>query len=177
MLALVQIRRANHLFPIRPYLPALVDALEDSDASVRECAKTSVVELFTGPGVTDAARADLKKALAQKGTRRPIADAVLAQVAARGSAPATPALGSDDGGAASGKKEYIPPSMMLMGKKPSSDAPAGPGTMGRTVSTTVPRAPSRSVSTTTQIAASMPPTPTETSGDDIKVVYVRRHSI
>lgn len=54
-------------FPLRPYLPLLVELLEDSDSNVREVARQSVVELFTGPTVTDAARADLKKEMAKKG--------------------------------------------------------------------------------------------------------------
>ena len=66
ILTLVHIRRVHHLFPLRPYLPHLVDALEDTDSTVRECARQSVVELFTGPGVTDTARADLKKEMAKK---------------------------------------------------------------------------------------------------------------
>ncbi|OBZ76525.1 Protein STU1 [Grifola frondosa] len=65
--------------PIRPYLPALVEALEDTDGTVRECARVSVVELFTGPGVTDAARADLKKELTKKGVRKTIVDGVLSR--------------------------------------------------------------------------------------------------
>ena len=69
-MTLVHIRRHHHLFPLRPYLPQLVDALEDTDSNVRDCARQSIVELFTGPGVTDAARADLKKELTKRMTER-----------------------------------------------------------------------------------------------------------
>ncbi|KAH9077438.1 clasp N terminal-domain-containing protein [Lactarius deliciosus] len=115
------IRRAHHLFPIRPYLPILVGTLEDSDSTVRETAKTSVVVLFTGPGVSDAARADLKRELTKKGVRKTIVDTVLAKV-----------LGSDNTGTAAGegaeatdvpqsqvtaKKGYIPPSLALQAQK------------------------------------------------------------
>ncbi|KAH9007082.1 clasp N terminal-domain-containing protein [Lactarius hatsudake] len=121
ILTLVDIRRAHHLFPIRPYLPILVGTLEDSDSTVRETAKTSVVVLFTGPGVSDAARADLKRELTKKGVRKTIVDTVLAKV-----------LGSDNTGTAAGegveatdvpqsqvtaKKGYIPPSLALQASK------------------------------------------------------------
>lgn len=74
---LVQLRRAHPLFPLRPFLAPLVDALEDGDGTVRECARQSVVEIFTAPGVTDAARTDLKKEMTKKGVRKTIVDSVL----------------------------------------------------------------------------------------------------
>ncbi|KAF8271791.1 clasp N terminal-domain-containing protein [Lactarius quietus] len=109
ILTLVDIRRAHHLFPIRPYSP------------FSSTAKTSVVVLFTGPGVSDAARADLKRELAKKGVRRTIVDAVLAKV-----------LGSVNTGTAASegieaadvspsqvtaKKEYIPRVWLCKHKK------------------------------------------------------------
>ncbi|KAG8941932.1 suppressor of tub2 mutation, partial [Tulasnella sp. 419] len=39
ILALVSIRREHHTFPIRPYLSQLVMALEDTDGTVRDCAR------------------------------------------------------------------------------------------------------------------------------------------
>ena len=59
-------RRQNTTLPLKPFLPQLVELLEDTDGTVRECARQSVVELFTGSTVTDAARADLKKEMAKK---------------------------------------------------------------------------------------------------------------
>ena len=77
---------------------------------MRECARQSVVELFTGPGVTDAARADLKKEMTKKGVRKTIADSVLARVLAGGASTPGPASegGSsegDHGGSAAAHKE------------------------------------------------------------------------
>lgn len=114
ILTLVQIRRSHHMFPIRPYLPSLVEALEDSDPSVRGTAGTSVVELFTGPGVTDAARADLKKEMTKKGVRKTIVESILAKVLAGGGA-STPA--ASDAGSENGDPAYIAPSQSLS-KKP-----------------------------------------------------------
>ena len=95
ILTLVHIRRTHHLFPLRPYLPHLIDALEDTDPAVRECARQSVVELFTGPGATDAARADLKKEMTKKGVRKTIVDGVLSKVLSGSAGTSTPATMSE----------------------------------------------------------------------------------
>lgn len=141
LLTLVDIRRAHHLFPIRPYLPLLVAALEDSDSTVRETAKTSVVILFTSPGASDAARADLKRELAKKGVRKTIVDAVLTKVLGSDNASTTAGEGTKTPGApqpqVATKKEYIPPSLALQAQKSmgGSDVPApGPSTVPRTAS-------------------------------------------
>lgn len=80
ILALVHLRRTNSTFPFRSFLPHLVDTLEDSDGTVRDCARNSVVEIFTSPGVTDGARADLKKEMTKKNVRKGIVDGVLNQL-------------------------------------------------------------------------------------------------
>ncbi|KAI6034288.1 clasp N terminal-domain-containing protein [Pisolithus microcarpus] len=64
ILVLVHIRRSHPHFPIRPYLSLLVDSMEDTDSN----------------GVTDAARADLKKEMAKKGVRKTIVDSVLSKL-------------------------------------------------------------------------------------------------
>lgn len=176
ILTLVDIRRAHHLFPIRPYLPILVGTLEDSDSTVRETAKTSVVVLFTGPGVSDAARADLKRELAKKGVRKTIVDNVLAKV-----------LGSDNTGTAAGegieaadvpqsqvtaKREYIPPSLALQAQKAAggSDILApGPSTVSRMVSYGSVKELSRPASRTAM--ASPPPSGGDTTAN-VQAVYV-----
>ncbi|CDO74043.1 hypothetical protein BN946_scf185043.g93 [Trametes cinnabarina] len=178
ILVLVHIRRTHHMFPLRPYLPLLVDALEDTDSTVRECAKQSVVELFTGPGVTDAARADLKKELAKKGVRKTIADSVLTRVLAGGASPGTPAAGSDagseNGDAAAATKEYVPPSIALMHRKPGGAGSGGASSapVSRTVSQGNVREPPRPASR----AAVMTPTGEGPSaaagGSEVKPVYV-----
>ncbi|KAI9067582.1 hypothetical protein FKP32DRAFT_1588408 [Trametes sanguinea] len=178
ILTLVHIRRTHHMFPLRPYLPFLVDALEDTDSTVRECAKQSVVELFTGPGVTDAARADLKKELAKKGVRKTIADSVLTRVLHGGTTPSTPAAGSDagsengDGTAAS--KEYVPPSIALMNRRPGG-AGSG-GASSAPVSRTVSQGNVRELSRPASRAAVMTPTgegPSAAAGaSEVKPVYI-----
>lgn len=156
------------MFPMRPYLPSLVEALEDSDPSVRECAKTSVVELFTGPGVTDAARADLKKELTKKGVRKTIVDLVLSKVLAVGAGSTTPAMsetGSENGDASSGG--HVAP-MSLMNKKP------GTGTMSRSVSQPNVEKLSRPASRSA-IVSPIPPDPPAggaSGGSEVKPVYV-----
>lgn len=137
---MVSIRRTHTQFPIRPYLSPLVDCLEDTDAHVRDCARTSVIELFTGPGVTDAARADLKKEMTKKNVRKTIMDVVLSKLLGTSSVGSNPQSreGSENGDATATKKEYIPPSLMLQGKRPRA-----PSQSQNTPTTT---APSRTVS-------------------------------
>lgn len=84
ILTLMSIRRAHSAFPIRAYLPSLVDTLEDSDGTVRDVAREGVIELFSSPGVSDAARADLKKEMIKRGVRKAIIDAVLSRVLGSG---------------------------------------------------------------------------------------------
>lgn len=56
----------------------IVDALEDSDPTVRECARESAITLFSAPGVSDVARTDLKEQMAKKHVRKTIVDQILA---------------------------------------------------------------------------------------------------
>lgn len=123
---LVNIRRAHHTFPIRPYLSLLVDALEDTDGNVRACATPSIIELFTGPGVTDAARADLKKEMTKKGVRKAIVDNVLSKLMSsnRSTGASTPLSEGSENGDVNAKKEYIPPSLMLQNRRPTVGAPS-----------------------------------------------------
>jgi CLIP-associating protein 1/2 len=181
IITLVHIRRAHHLFPIRAYLPQLVAALEDTDGNVRECARPSVVELFTGPGVTDAARADLKKEMTKKGVRKNIVDNVLAKLVAGGGGGGSGAQseGSENGdastGPAGGKKEYVPPSLALQGRKPTVGLGASTnlGGMSRMASHGNLRELSRPASRTAMASPPpLPPTPTDNAGNDVHPVYV-----
>ncbi|KAF9519176.1 hypothetical protein BS47DRAFT_1388314 [Hydnum rufescens UP504] len=70
ILTLVELRRLHRQFPIRPFLSPLVEALEDSDGSVRDCARQSVITLFSGHAASDGARADLKNEMGRKGVRK-----------------------------------------------------------------------------------------------------------
>ena len=56
---------------------------------MRDCARTSIIEIFTAHGVTDAARADLKKEMTKKNVRKTIVDAVIGKLMATGSAAGT----------------------------------------------------------------------------------------
>lgn len=177
-MTLVGLRRAHHLFPIRPYLLQLVVSLEDTDGNVRECARQSVVKLFTGPGVTDAARADLKKEMVKKGVRKNIVDNVLSKLIAGGGVGSGPqSEGSDNGDAGPvGKKDYIPPSLMLAGRKPTDDPGinTGPGGMSRTTST---KEISRPASRSAMVSPTGLQSPTvESSAAEVQPVYVSHRS-
>lgn len=163
----MQIRKQHHMFPLRPFLPHLVDALEDTDAHVRDCARQSIIELFSGPSVTDAARADLKKEMTKKNVRKTIVDGVLSKLLGGGngidSSPQSP-VGSENGDA---KSNYVPPSLALQGRKASG---AGPVALPRTINvSSTSRPPSRA-------AAELPAPPTpNTEGSttaEVRPVYV-----
>jgi CLIP-associating protein 1/2 len=176
----VDIRRAHHLFPIRPYLPILVSALEDSDSTVRETAKTSFVTLFTGPGASDAARADLKRELTKKGVRKTIVDAVLLKVLGSDNTSTTAGGGADAADApqsqAATKKEYIPPSLALQAQKAvgGSEVPApGPSTVSsRAVSSGYGSAKESSRPGSRTAMATPPPSGGDTTAS-VQAVYVR----
>ncbi|KAF9468966.1 clasp N terminal-domain-containing protein [Collybia nuda] len=166
VLTLVHIRRAHHQFPIRPYLPLLVECLEDTDAHVRECARQSVVELFSGPGVLDGARADLKKEMTKKGVRKTIVDGVLSKLLS-GSGTYSQE-GSENGDATTKPKEYVPPSLTLQGRRPTV------GSQGAGVPRTVSQGSIKDISRPSSRAAlvsSVPPTPTNENAE-IQPVYI-----
>lgn len=154
--------------------------LEDGDSNVRECAKQSLVELFTSPGVTDAARSDLKKEMTKKGVRKATMDSVLNKVLSA-STTSLASTTSNETNQSGGKKEYMPPSLTLLngpGSTPGSSVVARPQTINR--GNTGPKVPSRPPSR----AGVASPTPTEASGGggtsatggtnlaDIRNVYV-----
>ena len=126
------------------------------------------MELFTSPGVTDAARADLKKEMTKKGVRKATVDSVLSQVLSASTSSLNSAA-SNELSQSGGKKDYVPPSLALLGKTPStlsngSSSTPGPSVMARVRTTsrgnTGPKAPSRPPSR----AGVASPTPTEASG-------------
>ncbi|KIJ70299.1 hypothetical protein HYDPIDRAFT_78420 [Hydnomerulius pinastri MD-312] len=173
ILILVNIRRAHHTFPVRPYLPLLVDALEDTDGNVRACATPSVIELFTGPGVTDAARADIKKEMTKKNVRKTIVDNITAKLmsSSRSAGASTPQSEGSENGEPGGKKDYIPPSLMLQNRRPtvgaSSGGPPAATPMARAVSHGNVREPSRPASRAAMVAS--PPIP-QSSGEAASTV-------
>jgi CLIP-associating protein 1/2 len=83
--------------PLRPFVPLLITTLEDPDASVRDAARESTIEIFSHPAVSPAARADLKKELAKRGVRKATADAVLSAVLGGHSTPLNEDATSDAG--------------------------------------------------------------------------------
>lgn len=68
----------THHLKFRPYLSAIVDCLEDADGTVRDTAKTTVIQIFLGTGQT--ARRDLEKELHLHKVRKTIADSVMRMV-------------------------------------------------------------------------------------------------
>jgi CLIP-associating protein 1/2 len=72
------LRQSIEKFPLRPFLPSLVDHLSDADANVREASRTTVISLFSNASPT--AKSELKKEMEKKGTRKHTIDAILEQV-------------------------------------------------------------------------------------------------
>ncbi|WOO85720.1 Protein STU1 [Vanrija pseudolonga] len=74
--------------PLKPWLPGLVNLLEDGDGSVRDQARETVVALLSPPTVPAAARSELKKLMLARNVRKSIADVVIARVLGGDSGPA-----------------------------------------------------------------------------------------
>ncbi|KAF7331912.1 hypothetical protein MKEN_00071500 [Mycena kentingensis (nom. inval.)] len=172
LLTLVHIRRAHQQFPIRVYLSQLVDTLEDTDAHVRDCARTSVVELFSGPGVSDAARADLKKEMTKKNVRKTIVDAVLSKLLGLGgstSGSGPPSLeGSENGDTTMKPRDYVPPSLALAGRRPTNASMTSAPSRSVSMHSNSSRPPSRAAAVDSPIAT----TPTTETGDVVRAVYI-----
>jgi hypothetical protein len=83
--------------PLRTFVPLLITTLEDPDASVRDTARETTIEMFSHPAVSPAARADLKKELARRNVRKSTTDAVIHAVLGGTSTPATEDAMSDAG--------------------------------------------------------------------------------
>ena len=64
--------------PFKTYTSNIVARLEDADGNVRECAKTSLVQLFSH--APEGAKTDLKRRLKAHGVRHSIATHILAQI-------------------------------------------------------------------------------------------------
>ena len=128
-----------------------MDALEDSDGGVRDCARASVIEMFTAPTVTDGARADLKKEITKKGVRKGIVDSVLGQLFS--SNAQNPEIAHEE-----------PPPSSSSGFVPSRNP---------TISTLVSNAgPSRTVSTASMTTSELPEGKKAEGAEEAVAVYV-----
>ncbi|KAJ5744703.1 Protein stu1 [Penicillium manginii] len=68
----------NHGLLFRQYVPSLVACLEDADSSVRDTARSTVVELFRNGSAR--AKSDLQKQIVARGVRKSIASAILSSI-------------------------------------------------------------------------------------------------
>ncbi|KAJ7699888.1 clasp N terminal-domain-containing protein [Mycena rosella] len=173
ILTLVHIRRAHQQFPIRAYISHLVDALEDTDAHVRDCARQSVIEMFSGAGVSDAARADLKKEMTKKNVRKTIVDAVLPKLlgfggSASGSNPQS-REGSENGDTTMKPKDYVPPSLALSGRRPTTASSTTALSRTASVQSNISRPPSRAAPLESPGGAASPSIGEST---DVRPVYI-----
>lgn len=75
---LSQLRAHSSRFPIKTFLPGLVDLLTDADSHCREAARTTLVALFAN--ASPGAKSDLKKELEAKAVRKVLADSILRDV-------------------------------------------------------------------------------------------------
>lgn len=77
-LLLPTLRQTIEKFPLRPFLPLLVDHLSDADAHVREASRTTVISLFSNASPT--AKSELKKEMEKKNTRKQTVEIILEQI-------------------------------------------------------------------------------------------------
>lgn len=154
--------------------------MEDTDGNVRACATPSIIGLFTGPGVTDAARADLKKEMTKKGVRKAIVDNVLSKLmsSSRGTGASTPLSEGSENGDAGAKKEYIPPSLMLQNRRPTAAAPSnGPPAatpMARAASHGNVKEQSRPASRTAMVVSPPLSQPSSETASTVEPAFVSR---
>ncbi|KAL1854378.1 suppressor of tub2 mutation [Diaporthe australafricana] len=90
---LLQMNREQGL-QFRTYVPRLMELLEDADATVRDTAKTTVIELFRDASGT--AKADLKKQLENFRVRPAIKQAIVKELVPRSTTPAPDENGPAD---------------------------------------------------------------------------------
>lgn len=126
------------------------------------------MELFSGPGVTDGARADLKKEMTKKGVRKAIVDGVLSKLLSGSIGVTYSRENPENSDTAPAKaKEYLLPSLALQGRKPSQ----GNG-LTRTASHGSVKDISRPASRAA-LASSAAPVPSPTTENvEIQPVYV-----
>lgn len=112
--------------------------------------------------------------MTKKGVRKNIVDNVLSKLVAGGGIGSGPqSEGSENGDVGpAGKKEYIPPSLALAGRKPTGGLAisTGPGGISRTTSA---KEISRPASRSAMVSPTSAQTPTvESSGTEVRPVYV-----
>lgn len=150
-----------------------MDALEDTDAHVRDCARQSVIELFSGVGVSDPARADLKKEMTKKNVRKTIVDAVLSKVLGGNASGSNPQSreGSENGDTTVKPKDYVPPSLALSGRRPTAASSTTALSRTASVQSNISRPPSRAAPLDSPSGTA----PSNGESTDIRPVYVRIH--
>lgn len=158
---LAVIREAHPGFPLRPYVARSVELLEDGDGSVRDTARASIISLFTAPGVTDAARADLKNEMSKRGVRKTIVDAVLSKLAESSAPRSASVVGSDSGIdnealSRSGGSTSRKPSGVSITRTTSITSATGSTNGGESLQDTVPPTTSSS-----SVTIAIPPGPPE----------------
>lgn len=158
----MQIRQLNTSFPLRAYVPLVVGALEDSDGSVRDCARQSAITLFSAKsGVSDAARADLKNEMAKKNVRKGIVEGILSGLMASSTTVSSAASSTHGDHSSEGDGAGTAPTAGASTSRP----------LNRKPSRTLPRG----ISQVTQSDASeLPehPPPTTSASTDVPSVFV-----
>ncbi|GAA96648.1 uncharacterized protein L969DRAFT_90560 [Mixia osmundae IAM 14324] len=75
-------RKERSGLPLKPYLPSLVEALEDTDPDVRDAAQQSLIDIFADLALPAAARNDLNKEMTRQAIRAATVDAILNAISA-----------------------------------------------------------------------------------------------
>lgn len=126
--------QTEQLPPLRPYLPLLIQALEDSDPTVREAAKESVVAIFADTRISDGARAELKREISKGSVRKSTVEHVLSKVFGGGGVGAS--------SAATAPSTSDPPTLAeLEGSGAAAPQPAGSSQAGGTALSSADIAP------------------------------------
>ncbi|PWN25778.1 hypothetical protein BDZ90DRAFT_281172 [Jaminaea rosea] len=134
---LASLRSYSTKFPIKPFLPTLVDLLGDADSACREASRATLVALFLSASA--AAKADLKREMEAKGVRKPLAEGILRDVIG-GQADASPLSHPEQPTTSS--KTAVPASTSTAASIPAATASpvylASRGDLERTVASILP---------------------------------------
>lgn len=167
---LVAIRDPAHtspLAPLRPFTTLLLPLLGDSDPTVRSLALSSTITIFSADGVTQPARADLKKAMIKLDVNKKVQDTVLAAVLGGGSG-SMERTGSAASLASGSEKAVAGSSVQEIHLSTSTDSTSPPITRSR------PRPPSPASLVASLPSAAFPSDPSAVHAPttDIQPVYI-----
>ena len=111
----------EHGMPFRAYVPSLMELLEDADGMVRDCAKSTVIQLFRD--APNAAKSDVKRQLKNFKVRPAIEAAIVKELAPSGTTTRVPVQDRPDSAPLVRPKALAASTSSLATERPVTPAP------------------------------------------------------